>query len=148
MQKLISAIVVTALVAGGGAFYGGTAYAKRRSPSLRGGQEARVSGGVRGDRARDGQGMMGFRGTFGARGDSVVGGEIIASDAGTVTIKLRDGGTRIVRIAPTTTVTKSVAGSVEDLATGTSIIVNGNKNSDESVTATTIQLVPTVTREP
>ena len=69
-------------------------------------------------------------------------GEIIAKDDKSVTVKLQNGGSKIVFLSDSTEITKSAEGALSDLEIGKNISVNGTTNSDGSVTAHTIQLRP------
>jgi hypothetical protein len=83
------------------------------------------------------QGMGGrmMRGGFTA-------GEILTKDATSLTVKGPDGSTKIVLYSPSTTVSKSAAGTIDDVAVGTNVVVTGKVNSDQSVTAENIQIRP------
>jgi hypothetical protein len=63
-------------------------------------------------------------------------------------MKLADGGSKIILISDSTTVSKTTAGSIDELAPGCKLMINGDTNSDGSITAKTIQLkdVPVVTQ--
>lgn len=120
-------LVVVAVIS----FYGGTMYAKSQTP-------------VRG------QGMMGANGQFGVqnggtranRGSGIVTGEILSKDATSITVKAQDGSSKIVLVSGTTQISKSVAGTTADLATGTNVVVVGAANADGSVTAQSVQIRP------
>lgn len=77
-----------------------------------------------------------------AAGLGMLNGEIISSDSQSVTVKLRDGGSKIVFFSSSTQIMKSDIGSAEDLKAGENIMANGATNSDGSVTAQMIQLRP------
>ncbi len=134
MTKKISAIVAVAIVlVGGGAFYGGMKYAQSKIPQ-------RTGQGNFGDLQRSGAANMG-----GLRGNGSGGfttGEIIAKDSSSVTVKLNDGGSKIVFYSDTTAVDKFAKGTAGDLQIGESITVNGQANQDGSLTAQTIQIRP------
>lgn len=95
-------------------------------------------------------GQFGVMGTStlkqgGRQGDSFGGmavGEILSKDATGITIKLRDGGSRIVFVASSTQILKSTGGSADDLAVGSSVSVTGTSNTDGSVTAISVQIQP------
>lgn len=133
MAKKLLPIIIAIIVVGAGAFYGGMKY-----------QESKI---VK-ERQQAFQ-QFGANATGGARvsgrtNSNMLGGEIIAKDDKSITIKLRDGqgGSKIVFFSDATKITKSAEGSLEDLKTGGQILVNGTQNSDGSLTAQTIQLQP------
>ncbi|MBI3632366.1 MAG: hypothetical protein HY225_02870, partial [Candidatus Vogelbacteria bacterium] len=59
-------------------------------------------------------------------------GQIVAVDDKSITVQQRDGSSKIVFIAGSTSVTKSAPGSVKDLQVGQQITVTGTINSDGS----------------
>ncbi len=123
-NKIVIGIIGLVLIAAG--FYGGITYAKNKGP-VRSGQFVQFgAGGGRGLR-----GMGGFNG-----------GEIISKDATGITIKSPDGSTKIVLIASSTEVMKTVTGSINDLSIGENITAMGQTNSDGSLTASSIQIRP------
>ncbi len=127
MKKIILFIAV-AMFVGGGLFYGGLKYGGRRALAL--GRQARM-------------GQMGGIGMRGARGGNAGGfatGEIISKDDKSITIKLRDGGSKIIFVTQATPVTKSVAGSLNDAAVGEQVVVSGATNPDGSISAESIQI--------
>jgi len=157
--KLIPIVIAVALVVGGGSFYGGMKYAESKSSS--------GDFSARGARLPDGQGSAfggqnlqnlspeerqqmlqehganagGFRNrTGGQQGGGSASGEIIAKDDKSVTIKLRDGGSKIFFFADSTEIAKSVSGTPNDLEIGKSVVINGKANQDGSITAESIQL--------
>jgi len=130
-NKIILSVIAGVIVVGGGAFYAGTKYAGVSSiPSgnftgqMRGNQN-----GVIGVEMRGGQGLGG-----------VTIGEIISKDDVSITVKLPDGGSKIIFITDKTVVTKNTTGSITDLVVNENVIVNGSANSDGSVNAQNIQL--------
>ena len=149
MNKLIAIVIATAVVVGGGAFYGGMKYAQSKVPQGRLSQAdfqnlQNFSPEERQQRLQElGANAGGFRG--GQRGGNAGGfttGEIISKDDKSVTVKLRDGGSKIVFLSDSTEITKSAAGTLSDLEVGKNISVNGTANSDGSITAQLIQLRP------
>ncbi len=76
----------------------------------------------------------------GANGGGFVSGTILSQDATGITIKLRNSGSQIVLVASSTQISKSVAGSAEDLKTGEDVMISGSSNPDGSLTAESIQI--------
>jgi len=116
--------------AGGGSAFGGQNL-QNLSPEERQQRLQELGGNVGGARLRQG---------FGGQGLAT--GEIISKDDKSVTVKLRDGGSKIVFLSGSIEVTKSVSGTLVDLEVGKNISVNGTANSDGSITAQSIQLRP------
>lgn len=79
-----------------------------------------------------------------ARNNSVgmVNGSVLSMDNSSITVKMRDGSTKIVLYSPSTLVLKSTTGTTSDVSTGSQVMVQGKTNSDGSVTANTIQIRP------
>lgn len=153
MNKLIAIVIATAVVVGGGAFFGGMKYAESKSPRRLSQGDFQnlqnLSPEERQQRLQElgANARAGFRGgrMGGQGGGGFTSGEIIAKDDKSVTIKLQDGGSKIVFLSDSTKVTKSAEGTLSDLEVGKNISVNGTANSDGSVTAQTIQLRPQFT---
>lgn len=137
-SKYISFIIISAIVLAGGSFYGGMTYQKTKTPAtVRTGNQGQFGNwGNRGaftagGTGRNGGGMVGF-----------VGGEILSKDANSLTIKLNDGGSKIVFYSTSTLISKMSTGTTDELAMGKDITVNGTANQDGSVSATMIQIRP------
>lgn len=119
-------LIAVALAAGGGGFFGGMQYQKGK-------QTATPAFGN----------AVQFRNRLGAGASGgAVRGTIASIQGNTMTVKLRDGSSKIVLLAGSTTVDKTVTGSTGDLTAGAAITAIGTANSDGSVTATTVQLNP------
>ena len=86
--------------------------------------------------------QAGSRGPGGMRGGGFTAGEVIAKDATSLTVKAPDGSSKIVLVSASSQVTHSAPGTLDDVAIGTNILVTGTVNSDQSVTAQTIQVRP------
>ena len=135
MKKIVPIFIVILVLVAGGSFYGGMVYGKssgrgnfRNFANLT--PEQRQLG-MRDPEASDSQG--GF-----------TGGDIIAKDDRSITIKLRDGGSKIVFYSTATEITKFASGTAADLEIGKTISVTGTANSDGSITATSFQLRPAI----
>ncbi|MEK7625323.1 MAG: hypothetical protein AAB467_03165 [Patescibacteria group bacterium] len=129
MNKVILGIVAVLLI--GGSFYGGMNYGKSsvavmstlNRSNFQGG-----NGGVRGTRV-------------GANGGGAS-GEIVSMSNSIITLKLRDGSSKLVIFSSSTPVREVTTSDVdpEQLQVGKSISVLGAANSDGSITAESIQL--------
>ena len=143
MNKTIVGFLVAVVVVGGGSFYGGMRYATSKAPVRQGsGQNfSNLSPEERQARFQQAGGAGGRR-PAGRMGDTVV-GEVLARDDKSLTIKSRDGGSKIVFFGSSVEVTKTVNGELTDVAAGSQVLVSGKTNGDGSLTAETIQIRPT-----
>ncbi len=141
MNKLITIVIVVAVVVGVGAFYGGTKYAQSQAPQRNAQGFQNLSPEERQQRVRQFGGSGG--GNRGA-GGGFTSGEILSKDDKSITVKMRDGGSKIIFYSDTTEVGKFVNGTLSDIEIGKTVSVNGKTNSDGSITAESIQLRPTI----
>lgn len=132
-NTILIAIIVAVIFAGGG-FFAGMQYQKSQRPNFQ-------FGGANGQFGNRRFGGAGGAGGPGARGGAVI-GEILSSDASSITVKLPDGSSKIVLISNSTTINKAATGTKDDLKTGERVAVFGTTNSDGSVTAQNVQLNP------
>lgn len=75
-------------------------------------------------------------------GVNMASGEIINKDENSLTIKLRDGGSKIIFINKDTKIQKISDGTLSDLSVGSQITISGQTNTDGSVNASSIQQRP------
>ena len=136
MNKIIIAAIIGVVVVGGGSFYAGMKYDQSKTATDR--QVRMQQFGVGGNGSQ--RGARGGGGLAGAGGFTA--GEIISKDASSVTIKLRDGGSKIIFLSDQTPVLKSAAGTSDDLTVGSNITVSGKPNQDGSISAESIQIRP------
>jgi hypothetical protein len=139
-MKKITSIILVIIVAGvltGGAFYGGMRYGENKTTQgisqerqLRFQQMGASAAGAMGGRSGN------------QAGNNFIAGEIISKDDKSITVKLRDGGSKIIFFSDTTEVDKFTTGSSSDLEVGKTVMVNGKGNQDGSITAQSIQLRP------
>jgi hypothetical protein len=146
MKKNLLLIIIVLIAVGAGAFYGGIKYAKSKNP-----QSDFARGNFQNFRdlsPEERQSALQKSGVdLSARGGNrtragMISGEIIAKDEQSVTVKMPDGGSKIIFFSESTEITKSVGGSANDLAKGGQITINGQENDDGSYAAKTIQLRP------
>ena len=146
-KKTLITAIVAVIVVGAAAFFGGTVYEKgslskqgllRNSNGGSGGgnQQGRPGGG----RAFGG-GQGGNGEPNGGQGD-FTSGQVISKDDKSITIKTRDGGTKIVFFSDSTTIAKSVSGSSSDISNGQQVMASGKTNPDGTLTADNIQIRP------
>lgn len=123
-------ILVIALIAVGLGFFGGMEYQKSKRPNF-------VSGQFR-------MGANGATGTFGIRGtrngNQPVSGEVTSVDDTGITVKMRDGSSKIVVLSSSTVINKATTGTKTDVTKGTEVMVFGTTNTDGSITAQTVTI--------
>ena len=115
------------------AFFTGTKYARLNN-------DAGIS--LRGGNFTPGQNRGAMRGN---RGGGALVGEIISKDEKSITIKLKDGGSKIVFFGESTSIIKADPGTTSDLSIGQQIVIMGSTNTDGSETAQSIQIRPNLT---
>ena len=134
-QILVTIVLV--LLVGGASFYAGMKYQSSGNRTFGAGQFF-VQNGVGGVR----MGMNGINRAGSAGAFRPVTGEITDADDKSITVKLQDGGSRIVFLAGNTAINKASEATKDDLTIGQTVAVFGQQNADGSVTAQTIQLNP------
>ena len=141
MKKVLPVITLVIIVVG--VFYGGVKYAQSEASQGFGRgnfQELRNLS----PEERQQMGMADM--SFGAGrpenriySDSVT-GKIISKDNQSITVKLWDGGSKIIFYSEDTEIGKFVNGISDDIEVGKSVLINGKANEDGSITAALIQL--------
>lgn len=128
MKKQINLVLAIALliVIGGGSFYGGTIYQKSHGNQIRGNFANRN--------------MRTPDQTNRQTGIAPVSGQIVSLDDKSATIKLKDGGSKIILFSDSTVFNKNTTGSKSDLTQNEQIMVTGSQNSDGSITAQTLNI--------
>lgn len=160
MKKQYLITLITVIVIGAGAFFGGMMFQKSQD-SIKGltgtalTKKLESLGSTAGTRTFDGNiNGANFPGGFpggdtnasGRRaGGGFVNGQIISMDNQSITIKQQDNSTKTVYYSSTTKIDKTVTGASSDLTVGTDVTTSGTSNTDGSVTATTIQIRPAST---
>jgi hypothetical protein len=139
--------VILMIVIGGAGFFGGYEYAKLGSKNGAAAGVPNFQNMTQEQRQqlRSANGGASPAGTNGARrlqGDGFTGGEVIKKDDTSITLKLQDGGSKIIFYSDATKVMKSSEGSLKDINVGENMTVTGKSNTDGSITADTLQLRP------
>lgn len=126
-------MVVVVLVAGAGGFYGGMKYQQSQTPQRGNFSMGNIPAGQRQGATGNSRGASGGMAT----------GEIIAKDDKSITIKLGNGGSKIVFYSTSTQLQKMADAAQDELVVGKQVVANGTANSDGSITAQVIQMRPT-----
>ncbi len=130
MKKNLPIVIVIIVLVALGSFYGGMKYQSSKIPS-----RGQFTGGP--------QGMMFGPGGMNRGGNSsmsFISGEILSKDSQSVTVKLNNGGSKIVYYSASTTIGKMATGTAGDLSVGTPVMITGKSGTDGNVTAESIQI--------
>lgn len=140
-KKIILSVIVCAVI-GVLSFFSGVSYGKGKSVNNSSFNRAQIgsSFGQENFNQRS-QGGKNSRSGIGS-GGGIVSGEILSKDETSMTVKLRDGGSKIVFFAPSTKIEKTVGGTISDTIIGKQVMITGVTNTDGSVSATSIQIRP------
>lgn len=136
MNKTVGILSVLVLCAGVGGFFGGMQYQKSNGTTPVPDMMNRAGGGMM-PQGRMGAGAAG--GQF-AGGAGFTSGEILSKDESSITVKLMDGGSKIVLFSASTTVMKATTVSRDDLTVGEQVTVTGATNTDGTVSAQSVQV--------
>ncbi|OGC46441.1 hypothetical protein A2V49_02820 [candidate division WWE3 bacterium RBG_19FT_COMBO_34_6] len=137
-SKSLIITILVALLVGGVGFFGGVKYQQSKEPKFVGQMSRNGNFNSNGNRTGD----VYQRRFNGPQGQGMVVGEIISSDAKSITVKLPDGSSKIVILSDTSSINKAVECVRDDLIVGENVKVFGSTNSDGSVTAQNIQINP------
>lgn len=131
-NKQIIIVIVVLIIVGGLSFYAGTKVGGGNPNANKVGQFN--AGGP--------NGMMRTNRGGAQAGSGFVNGEVLSKDATSVTVKLQNGGSKIIFLTAGTTVQKTVAGTIDDVVVGSQITANGQSNADGSINAISISQRP------
>lgn len=140
MNKILLIIFVVAVMVGGGAFYGGMKYQQSKIPFRQNFQN--LSPEERQQRIQ----QMGVTGNRTGAGFAT--GEVISKDDKSITVKIQNGGSKIIFYSNNTEISKFATGTPDDLEVGKTVTVNGTTNQDGSITAQSIQISPEMPTQP
>ncbi len=129
-KNIIVSSIIIAIVLAGVSFYSGLKYSQGKNPTF-----DRASLGQRSPQL-GGNNVLGNNRTMGG----MVSGEILSIDDKSLTIKSQDGGSRLVFLSASTTISKMTSGSTGDLVIGSNVSINGSNNTDNSINAQMIQI--------
>jgi hypothetical protein len=140
--KKLFIIIIALVVIGGGAFYGGMKYGQSKGSfgNLTRQNFQNLSEEQRQQLSQGNIGGSFQRGIGGGAGTNFLSGEVIAKDEQSLTLKMSDGGSKIIFFSDSTSISKMTNGSINDIEIGKQITVNGQQNSDGSYTAQSIQI--------
>lgn len=136
-HQMYAMMAVTIVIVAGLSFLGGMQFQKRRSPiGMMGGQFNRQFG--ENGRGKGQGGNIQFRqggNSGGMRAGRPVNGEVISQDEKSITVKMPDGGSKIVILSEKTQFNKTSEGAKTDLKVGDQVTAFGTTNADGSITA-------------
>ncbi len=137
MKKQHIITLVIAVVTAVAGFFGGIKYQQTKIPAVAGRGAGQFAGGAGAQNRGGNRGGAGF-----------VGGSILSKDQNSITVKDQTGGSKIILLSNKTSVGKTTTTTPDDLLIGENVIVNGSPNTDGSITATNIQIRPTMPSQP
>lgn len=130
-KKIFIIVLITIFCAGGIGFFAGVTYNQNKTLKER---QIRIQ-------QFDGNsGQTGQRGARSFGGGNFMTGEIITRDDKSLTLKLRDGSSKIIFLSESTEVGAFVKKEIKDLQVGQIVNLNGKLNPDGSLTALLIQI--------
>jgi len=145
-KKIVPIMIVVVIMTAAAGFYGGLKYNESKNKN----SARNMAGFFANSESDNGQPRMQiFNGESGGAGagramradGGFANGKILAKDEQSLTIKLADGGSKIIFYSNSTEVMKTATGTPAELKVGDNIMAtNGTTNSNGSITAKTIQL--------
>lgn len=129
-KKNILIVLIALIVVGALSFYGGEYVNSKKvsaNPYTQRGMNNRA-------------GNIGGAAFGGMRNGGLSMGEVVSVDKTSMTIKTRDGGSKIVFFTDTTPIMKSVSGTSSDITVGKEVTITGASNPDGSLNAESIQI--------
>lgn len=129
-QHLIIWIIATVILVGI-AFYAGDAYGTKHASQNAAALRGQFGGGA--------NRPLGSR--FGT-GGGLVTGSVLSKDDTSMTVKSRDGSSKIILYSGNTQILKTAPTTSTNVSVGAQISVQGTQNSDGSITAQSIQIRP------
>lgn len=139
MKKVLPVFIAIIIIVGGASFYGGMKYGEGIKSVGNSPDFANLSATERQQRFQQ---MGGARQGSNQPDANFINGEIIAQDDNSITVKLNDGGSKIIFFSNSTKVTKIAEVTAADLNVGTNVMANSKTNEDGSLTAQSIQIRP------
>jgi hypothetical protein len=137
MKKNLIVTIVVILVVAAGSFFGGMKYGTIKKMPNGAGQRFNQMFGTE-------QRGAGGAGTFRANGANLVNGQILSKDDKSMTVKLNDGGSKIVFFTGATQFMRTATDTIDNLKVGDNVMANGTANADGSLNAESIQLRPSL----
>ncbi len=135
MKKNLILILIALIVVGTGGFFGGMKYGQSQALKNLTPEKMREIFQQRGQTFQRGEIPQRQR-----EGVGFLSGQVISKDEKSLTIKLPDGSTKIVFVAESTQILKSVEGNIEDIEIGKQVLVSGEQTTEGYLTAKTIQI--------
>ena len=135
---LVAAVILGSVI--GGALAGGIAIGKSQSQGSQTNQYSSLPSGL-GNISGLGNFQFPGNSTGFNSGSRATTGTVEKVEGDVVTLKTQGNTTVLVNVSGSTSIQKTVEGSLADIATGDNITVSGNKNADGSIEAGSITIV-------
>jgi hypothetical protein len=135
--KTIAIFLAILLAVGGGFFYGGMEYSQSQAAAK---FASRGNGNFQPEAINN---ATGTKNTVRANGNGgMAAGEITAKDDQSITVKSRDGSSKIIFNSSATETLKQTSGSLNDLTIGGQVTITGATDASGNITAKSIQIIP------